>query len=82
MNGESTAFSVGYSPEQVNPQVFEGCKIALGKGLSRYFQTTHTVLLGTSQPASYQYGVTYVGSKKIAENDVSHLSVHFFTVEL
>ena len=57
----------------MNPQVFEGCKVVLGKGLSRYFQTTHTVLLGTSQPASYQYGVTYVGSKKIAENDVSAL---------
>ncbi|CAI8029918.1 Mitochondrial import receptor subunit TOM40 homolog 1 [Geodia barretti] len=55
--------------EQINPQFFEGCKVALGKGLSRYFQTTHTVVLGTSQPASYQYGVTYVGSKKIADND-------------
>jgi hypothetical protein len=55
--------------EQINPQVFEGCKVALGKGLSRYFQTTHTLVLGTSQPASYQYGITYVGSKKIAEND-------------
>ena len=57
--------------EQINPQVFEGCKVSLGKGLSRYFQTTHTVILGSnSQPNSYQYGVTYVGSKKLAENDV------------
>jgi mitochondrial import receptor subunit TOM40 len=64
-----TAFCVAYFPEQINPQVFEGCKVALGKGLSRYFQTTHTLVLGTSQPASYQYGITYVGSKKIAEND-------------
>ena len=63
---------MSFSPEQINPQVFEGCKVALGKGLSRYFQTTHTVVLGTSQPASYQYGITYVGSKKIAENDVSY----------
>lgn len=56
--------------EQINPQVFEGCKVSLGKGLSRYFQTTHTVILGSnSQPNSYQYGVTYVGSKKLAEND-------------
>ena len=60
--------------EQINPQIFEGCKISLGKGLSRYFQTTHTVVLGSStQPANYQYGVTYVGSKKIAENDVSDM---------
>ena len=72
-----TAFCVAYFPEQINPQVFEGCKVALGKGLSRYFQTTHTLVLGTSQPASYQYGITYVGSKKIAENDVSHSSVHY-----
>lgn len=58
--------------EQINPQVFEGCKVALGKGLSKFFQTTHTVTLGSStQPANYQYGVTYVGSKKLSENDVS-----------
>lgn len=56
--------------EQINPQVFEGCKVALGKGLSKFFQTTHTVTLGSStQPANYQYGVTYVGSKKLSEND-------------
>ena len=58
--------------------MFEGAKISLGKGLSRYFQTTHTVILGGSstQPASYQYGVTYVGSKKLAENDVSSIVLH------
>ena len=60
-------------PEQINPQVFEGCKVSLGKGLSRHFQTTHTVVLGGGhQPASYQYGVTYIGSKKLTENDVSY----------
>ena len=66
-----TSFLFLSDAEQINPQVFEGCKVSLGKGLSRYFQTTHTVILGSnSQPNSYQYGVTYVGSKKLAENDV------------
>ena len=67
----NTFYQFFSSTEQINPQVLEGCKVSLGKGLSRYFQTTHTVTLGTSQPASYQYGVTYVGSKKLSENDVS-----------
>ena len=56
--------------------------MSLGKGLSRYFQTTHTVQLGTSQPASYQYAVTYVGSKKLSENDVRLLYVSQFIQEV
>lgn len=50
----------------------EGAKVIIQKGLSSHLQTTHTLVLGSSQsPASHwQYGATYVGSKKIAENEV------------
>ena len=60
--------------EQLYPQVFDGAKMAIQKGLSRYFQTIHTITLGSSvQPTQWQFGTTYVGSKEIGENDVSCL---------
>lgn len=58
--------------EQLYPQVFDGAKIVIQKGLSRYFQTMHTVTLGSEvQPAQWQFGATYVGSKVVGENEVS-----------
>ena len=46
--------------------------MVIQKGLSRHFQTMHTLTLGSStQPAQWQFGATYVGSKRVAENDVS-----------
>ena len=57
--------------EQLYPQVFDGAKIIIQKGLSRYFQTTHTITLGSDvQPSQWQFGATYVGSKAVGENEV------------
>ena len=58
--------------EQIFPTLFEGCKVAVQKGLSKNFQTSHTLTLGSStQPSQWQLGATYVGTKRIADNDVS-----------
>lgn len=57
--------------ENVLPNNFDGCKFILQKGLSQRFQTSHTITLGSSTvPSQWQFGATYVGSKKVAENDV------------
>jgi hypothetical protein len=41
------------------------------KGLSNNFQTMHSLVLGSStQPPSWQYGATYVGTNKVSENEV------------
>ena len=57
--------------EPVFPQMFDGCKFVVQKGLSKHFQTMHTLTLGSStQPSQWQFGATYVGTKKIADNDV------------
>ena len=63
---------VPFPSDQGFPTFIEGCKIVLQKGLSQHFQTSHTLTLGsTTSPAQWQFGATYVGSKKLAENDVS-----------
>lgn len=60
------------SPEQLYPQVFDGAKFVIQKGLSQHFQTMHTLTLASStQPTQWQFGATYVGAKKIGDNDVS-----------
>ena len=57
--------------EHLLPNLFDGCKIVLQKGLSKYFQTSHSLTLGsTSQPAQWQFGSTYVGSKKVGPDEV------------
>lgn len=58
--------------EQLFPLPLEGAKIVVQKGLSQHLQTTHTLVLGSGQspPSQWQYGATYVGSTKIAENEV------------
>jgi len=55
--------------EQLFPTALEGGKIVIQKGLSNHFNTTHSLSLGPSP--SWSYGATYVGSTKLAENDVS-----------
>lgn len=63
-------------PLDLLPQPFDGCKMVIGKGLSSFFQTTHTVQLGSNiQPAQYQFGATYVGSKPLAEREVPIIHV-------
>ena len=57
--------------ENILPTNFDGCKFVLQKGLSQHFQTSHTVTLGSStSPSQWQFGATYVGTKKIGDNDV------------
>lgn len=61
------------SSEQLLPQVFDGCKMVVQKGLSRHLQTSHTLTLSAgSQPSQWQFGGVYVGNKQVAENDVRH----------
>ncbi|XP_064407641.1 mitochondrial import receptor subunit TOM40 homolog [Halichondria panicea] len=56
--------------EQLSPQAFDGAKIVIQKGLSRHFQTMHTLTLASStQPSQWQFGATFVGSKKLGDND-------------
>ncbi|KAL5499625.1 hypothetical protein EMCRGX_G011077 [Ephydatia muelleri] len=56
--------------EHVMPHTFDGCKIIINKGLSRHFQTAHTLTLGaTTQPTQWQFGATYVGTQQIGENE-------------
>lgn len=56
--------------EQVMPHTFDGCKIVINKGLSRHFQTAHTLTLGSStQPTQWQFGATYVGRQQVGENE-------------
>ena len=58
------------------PQPFDGCKLVLNKGLSQFFQTSHTIQLGSNiQPAQYQFGATYVGSSQISDREVSQYDV-------
>ena len=58
--------------EQLYPQVLDGAKIVIQKGLNRYFQTTHTITFGSDvQPSQWQFGATYVGSKEAGQNEVS-----------
>lgn len=59
-----------FHAEQLFPMPFEGAKVMIQKGLSNHFQTMHTLVLGASP--SWQYGATYVGTKKLGENEVSY----------
>ena len=58
-------------PLELLPQPFDGCKVMIHKGMSQFFQTTHTLQLGSNiQPSQYQFGATYVGSKMITDREV------------
>jgi len=61
--------------ESLYPAVFDGAKVVIQKGLSRHFQTMHTLTLASStQPTQWQFGATYVGTKKVGDNDVNFIS--------
>lgn len=55
------------------PQVFEGGKLIVSKGLSSHFQISHTVSLATFQPSGYRFGCTYVGTKQFSPQEVNFL---------
>ena len=57
--------------------IFDGVKVHVMKPLSNHFQVAHT--LNLSQMANgYKFGVTYVGTKETAPQEVwsRSLSVH------
>ncbi|GAB1602887.1 mitochondrial import receptor subunit TOM40 homolog [Argonauta hians] len=49
--------------KDVFPQVFEGGKLIISKGLSSHFQISHTLSMSTFQSTGYRFGGTYVGTK-------------------
>ena len=60
-------------PLELLPQPFDGCKVMIHKGLSQFFQTSHTLQLGSNiQPPQYQFGATYAGSKIFSEREVGN----------
>ena len=58
--------------DQLLPTALQGGKVVIQKGLSNFLQTSHTLTLGTSksQPSSWAFGATYIGTYRIGENDV------------
>ncbi|GMR36844.1 hypothetical protein PMAYCL1PPCAC_07039 [Pristionchus mayeri] len=47
--------------QDVFPMVFEGCRVAVQKGLSQHFQVSHTLNISPNM-TGYKFGATYVGS--------------------
>uniref|UniRef100_A0A1B6CVH6 Uncharacterized protein n=1 Tax=Clastoptera arizonana TaxID=38151 RepID=A0A1B6CVH6_9HEMI len=59
--------------KDVFPINFGGAKIVLNKGLSNHFQVSHTINLSSSDPGSYKFGATYVGTKVVGPGDACPL---------
>ncbi|XP_041373150.1 mitochondrial import receptor subunit TOM40 homolog 1-like [Gigantopelta aegis] len=55
--------------KDIFPQVFEGGKLIVSKGLSSHFQISHTLSLSTFQPSGYRFGATYVGIKQLSPTE-------------
>lgn len=51
------------------PQVFEGAKVIIAKGLSSHFQVSHTLTLSSFSPSGYRFGGTYIGTKQISPSE-------------
>ena len=51
------------------PQVFEGAKVIMAKGLSSHFQISHTLTLSTFSPSGYRFGTTYIGNKQLSPTE-------------
>ena len=57
--------------EQLLPMLFDGGKIVVQRGLSRHFQTMHTLTFGSAvQPTQWQFGATYAGGTQESESEV------------
>ena len=52
--------------KEIFPQLFEGAKFAVNKGLSNHFQISHNIIMtNAKQPSSgYKFGATFVGTKQ------------------
>ena len=66
----------------VFPQPFEGCKLAINKGLSNHFQVNHTLQLSGMGPGAYHFGATYVGNKQTGPNEVHVVFYMYFHIVL
>ncbi|ESO95248.1 hypothetical protein LOTGIDRAFT_227257 [Lottia gigantea] len=55
--------------KDIFPQIFEGGKLVISKGLSSNFQVSHTLALSTCQPSGYRFGSTYIGSKQLSPQE-------------
>ncbi|XP_005110647.1 mitochondrial import receptor subunit TOM40 homolog 1 [Aplysia californica] len=55
--------------KELFPQVFEGAKVIVAKGLSSHFQISHTLTLSTFSPSGYRFGATYIGTKQISPTE-------------
>ncbi|KAH9492857.1 translocase of outer mitochondrial membrane [Bulinus truncatus] len=55
--------------KELFPQVFEGAKVIVAKGLSSHFQISHTITLSTFTPSVYRFGATYIGTKQISPTE-------------
>lgn len=55
--------------KELFPQVFEGAKVIMAKGLSSHFQVSHTLTLSTFSPAGYRFGATYIGTKQTSPSE-------------
>lgn len=52
------------------PQVFDGAKVVISKGLSSHFQISHTVTLASPTSSGYRFGATYVGTKQFGPQEM------------
>ncbi|XP_071095767.1 mitochondrial import receptor subunit TOM40 homolog 1-like [Haliotis cracherodii] len=64
-NGPGTFEDLHKKCKDLFPQIFEGGKLIISKGLSSHFQISHTLSLSTFQPSAYRFGCTYVGTKQL-----------------
>ena len=51
--------------QSVMPMFFEGAKLMINKGLSNYFQISHTLTMSNLQPSGYRFGANYVGQQTV-----------------
>lgn len=51
--------------KDVFPMFFEGYKFLVNKGLSQFFQVSHTLTLSNSMPSGYRFGATYIGAQRV-----------------
>jgi len=81
--------------KEVLAKPFEGCKFTWNKMITDRFQATHTINMSSFKPASYKFGTTYVGAKKLGPNEqypiliseygggmIQFQGIHSFTSEI
>uniref|UniRef100_A0A1B6FN05 Uncharacterized protein n=1 Tax=Cuerna arida TaxID=1464854 RepID=A0A1B6FN05_9HEMI len=51
------------------PNLFDGFRVIVHKGLSHHFRVTHSIYLSSITPGNYRFGATYVGNKEIGVHE-------------